>query len=53
MLSTFILILYLNKGYGQFDIMFQDFSSEKQCEHAANVIKSMKQDGIITACIQK
>jgi len=51
--TYWLLILLLNKGYGQYDIMFQEFTSENSCIQATNVIKSMKHDDILTACIHR
>ena len=51
--TYWLLILFLNKGYGQYDIMFQEFTSENSCIQATNIIKSMKHDDILTSCIHR
>ena len=52
-MNTWLLILYLSKGYGQYDIMFQEFNKEKSCLHALQAIQSIKQTDTTGICVEK
>jgi hypothetical protein len=53
-MKAFILVMYTQMGYGQFDIKFQEFHSEDTCKHGIELIKSFKSSESVTAyCIQK
>lgn len=49
---TWLLLIYMTKGYGQYDLMFQEFSSESSCLVGEKVVKAADKD-IKTACIKK
>lgn len=51
-MTTYVLVVFMSLGYGQADIKFQEFNSQKSCNEVKDLIKKADEK-TVSFCIEK